>query len=71
MRWLDSMTDSVNMNLSKRQVDSEGQRNLAGCIPWGHKESGTVTEQLIQNLPTCLFPPLCPSVMVQLPSHVE
>ena len=49
MRWLDSMTDSINMNLSKRQGDSEGQRNLAGCIPQSHKESGTATEQQFNN----------------------
>ena len=27
---------------------SHGQRNLAGCSPWGHKESNT-TEQLNEN----------------------
>ena len=28
--------------------DGEGQRSLAGCSPWGHKESDT-TEQLNSN----------------------
>ena len=38
MRWLDSITDSMNMNLSKLG-DGEGQGSLACCSPWGFKES--------------------------------
>ena len=44
MRWLDGITDSMDMNLSKLQ-ESEGQRILACCSPWGHKELDT-TERL-------------------------
>ena len=40
MKWLDDITDSMDMSLSKLQ-DSEGQRSLACCNPWGHKESDT------------------------------
>ena len=36
MRWLDNITDSMNMNLG----DSEGQRCLECYSPWGGKESG-------------------------------
>ena len=36
MRWLDGIIDSMNMSLSKLG-DSEGQRSLAYCSPWGHK----------------------------------
>ena len=39
MRWLDSITNSVDMNLSK--LLSEGQGSLACCSPWGRKESDT------------------------------
>ena len=38
MRWLDGITDSMDMNLSKLG-DNEGQRRLVCCSPWGHKES--------------------------------
>ena len=38
IRWLDSITDSVDMNLSKTPGDSEGQRSLTCCSPWDRKE---------------------------------
>ena len=47
MRWLDGISDSLDMNLSKLG-DIEGQGSLACCSPWGHKESDT-TEPLNNN----------------------
>ena len=43
-RWLDGITDSMDMNLSKLQ---ETVKDRDGCSPWGHKQSDTtsVTEQ--------------------------
>ena len=39
MRWLDSTTNAMDINLSKLQeFVSEGQGSLACCNPWGHKE---------------------------------
>ena len=48
MRWLASIIDSMKVNLSKLQQASGGQRRLARCSPWDHKESDT-TEQLNNN----------------------
>ena len=47
MRWLDGISDSVGMSLSKLE-NSEGQGSLACYSPWGHKESD-MTEQLNYN----------------------
>ena len=40
MRWLDSITDSMDMDLSKLG-HSEGQVRLVCCSPWDHEESDT------------------------------
>ena len=45
MRWLDGITDSMVMSLSKLQELVDGQGSLACCSPWRCKESYT-TEQL-------------------------
>ena len=45
MRWLDGITDLMDMSLSKLLGVDDGQGSLACCSPWGHKESDT-TEQL-------------------------
>ena len=38
MRWLDGITDSVDMRFEQTLGDDEGQESLACCSPWGHKE---------------------------------
>ena len=35
---LDSITNSMDMNFEQILGDSGGQRSLACCSPWGHKE---------------------------------
>ena len=45
MRWLDDITDSMDMSLSKLLGVGDGQGSLACCCPWAHKESD-VTERL-------------------------
>ena len=47
MRWLDGITDAMDMNLGKLG-DGEGQGGLVCCSPWGRKESDT-TGQLNNN----------------------
>ena len=49
MRWLDGITDAMDMNLSNFGRRREGQRGLACCSPWGRKESGT-TGRLNNNV---------------------
>ena len=44
MRWLDGITDSMEMNLGKLG-DGEGRGGLACRSPWGHKKLDT-TERL-------------------------
>ena len=46
MRWLDGITHSMDMSLSKLRAGvGDGQGGLASCDSWGRKESDT-TEQL-------------------------
>ena len=45
MRWLDSITDSMDMSLGKLWEMVDGQGVLACCSAWGNKESDT-TERL-------------------------
>ena len=44
MRWLDGITDSMDMSLSELQ-ELDGQGGLGCCDSWGRKESDT-TERL-------------------------
>ena len=45
MRWLDGITNSMDMSLSKLWEMVKGLESLACCSPWGCKQSGMI-EQL-------------------------
>ena len=45
MRWLDGITDSMDVSLSELQELVDGQGGLACCNSWGRKESD-MTERL-------------------------
>ena len=45
MRWLDGITNSMDISLGKLQEMVDGQGSLACCSPRGHKELD-MTEQL-------------------------
>ena len=45
MKWLDGITDSMELSLGELQGVGDGQGGLACCDSWGRKESDT-TEQL-------------------------
>ena len=47
MRWLDGITDSMDVSLSQLQ-EMVKDENLACCSPWSHKEL-EMTEQLNHN----------------------
>ena len=45
MRWLDGITNSMDISLNKLPRVGDGQGGLAGYSPWGRKESD-MTEKL-------------------------
>ena len=44
MRWLDGITNSMDMSLRKLWELAMGQGGLACCSPWGCKESDTANQ---------------------------
>ena len=62
MRWLDGITDSVDMSLSKLWEIVEDREALrAACGPWGHKELD-MTEHVHTHTHSLLYGPALTSV---------
>ena len=57
MRWLDGITNAMNMNLGKFQEMVRDGGGLVCCTPWGLKDSNT-TGQLNNNMPHTTLEPL-------------
>ena len=55
MRWLDGITNSMDLSLSMLWECVDGQGSLVFCSPWGCKESDT-TEQLNWTELDCSLP---------------
>ena len=55
MRWLDGITDSMDMNMSKLQEIAEDGSRVC-CRPWGRKQLGTTKRQQ-QRKPMAIQPP--------------
>ena len=59
MRWLDGISDSMDIEFEQTLGESEGQGSLASCSPWGCKELDN-TERLnskntnLQKVENCL-----------------
>ena len=72
MRWLDGITNSMALSLSKLRGDDEGQGSLAYCSPWGCKESDTTwaTEKQQHMSPFVLFSmrvyPISKSLLIEV-----
>ena len=49
MRWSDSITDVMDMSLSKFQEIVKDRWGVVCCSPWGYKESDTA-KQLNNNV---------------------
>ena len=45
MRWLDGITDSMDIEFEQTPAVVDGQGSLACCSPWGRKELDTTEQQ--------------------------
>ena len=55
MRWLNGITNSMDMSLSKLQGVDDGQGSLVCCSPWGRKELDTTEQQTFRAIPWQCF----------------
>ena len=56
MRWLDGITDSMDMGLGGLRGVGDGQGGLACCSSWGYKESDMTERLNCTELNSILYP---------------
>ena len=55
MRWLDGITNLMDMGLDGLQEFGDGQGGLACCSPWGRRELDMTEQLTLTRGPTALF----------------